>query len=47
MPPSHAPGDPQLEEPAHARPSKTQLKKAMHELQDLGEALVELPPDRI
>jgi ribosome-associated protein len=47
MPPSHAPGNPQLEEPAHARPSKTQLKKAMHELQDLGEALVALPPDRI
>ncbi|MEO8122691.1 MAG: ribosome biogenesis factor YjgA [Burkholderiales bacterium] len=29
------------------RPSKTQLKKAMHELQDLGEALVALPDDRI
>jgi ribosome-associated protein len=33
-----APGD---------RPSKTQLKKAMHELQDLGEALVALPEDRV
>ena len=29
------------------RPSKTQLKKAMHELQDLGEALVALPDDRV
>lgn len=29
------------------RPSKTQLKKAMHELQDLGEVLVALPADRI
>jgi ribosome-associated protein len=28
------------------RPSKTQLKKAMHELQDLGEALVGLPDER-
>ena len=29
------------------RPSKTQRKKASHELQDLGEALVALPDDRI
>jgi ribosome-associated protein len=29
------------------RPSKTRLKKAMHELQDLGEALVALPEDRV
>jgi len=29
------------------RPSKTQLKKASHELQDLGEALVALPEDRL
>jgi ribosome-associated protein len=29
------------------RPSKTQLKKASHELQDLGAALVELPEDRL
>jgi len=29
------------------RPSKTQLKKAMHELQDLGEALVALPDERV
>jgi ribosome-associated protein len=29
------------------RPSKTQRKKASHELQDLGEALVALPADRL
>ncbi len=29
------------------RPSKTQLKKEMHELQDLGEALVALPDERV
>ena len=29
------------------RPSKTQLKKASHDLQDLGEALVALPDDRL
>ncbi len=29
------------------RPSKTQLKKQSHELQDLGEALAELPDDRL
>jgi ribosome-associated protein len=29
------------------RPSKTQRKKASHELQDLGEALVALPEDRV
>lgn len=29
------------------RPSKTALKKAMHELQALGEALLELPESRI
>ena len=32
---------------APGRPSKTQLKKAMHDLQDLGEALVALPDDRV
>lgn len=32
---------------ARMRPSKTQLKKEMHDLQALGEALVELPPSRI
>jgi ribosome-associated protein len=29
------------------RPSKTQLKQAMHDLQDLGEALVALPDERM
>ena len=33
--------------PRTERPSKTRLKQAMHELQDLGEALVGLPEDRI
>jgi ribosome-associated protein len=33
--------------PEFDRPSKTQLKKEMHELQDLGEALVGLPDDRV
>src|SRR5205823_2683499 len=32
---------------AAKRPSKMQLKKASHELQDLGEALVALPDDRL
>jgi ribosome-associated protein len=37
-----------LPDPATAeRPSKTQLKRAMHELQDLGEALVALPDERV
>lgn len=41
--PSHddSPGD------DDARPSKTQLKAQMHELQDLGEALVNLPENRL
>lgn len=30
-----------------ARPSKTQLKAQMHELQELGEALVNLPENRL
>lgn len=33
--------------PADERPSKTQRKKASHELQDLGEALVALPEGRV
>lgn len=39
--------DPAEESAASQRPSKTQLKKAMHELQDLGVALVALPVERI
>lgn len=46
-PPSHSTdrvaGDPDTD----ARPSKTQLKKAMHELQSLGVGLVELPDERL
>ena len=34
-------------EPEFDRPSKTQLKKASHDLQDLGEAVVALPEDRL
>ncbi|HEY1393313.1 MAG TPA: ribosome biogenesis factor YjgA [Methylibium sp.] len=34
-------------DPADERPSKTQLKKTMHELQELGEALLTLPDERL
>lgn len=44
----HLPDDiPDADDGAPGRPSKTQRKKAMHELQDLGEALVALPADRV
>lgn len=39
--------DPAPPDEAFERPSKTQRKKASHELQDLGEALVALPDDRL
>lgn len=39
--------DPAPPDDAFERPSKTQRKKASHELQDLGEALVALPDDRL
>jgi ribosome-associated protein len=39
--------DPSTAPPAFDRPSKTQLKKASHDLQDLGEAVVALPEDRL
>jgi ribosome-associated protein len=40
--------DPALQPPpADAQPSKTRRKQAMHELQDLGEALVALDPPRL
>jgi ribosome-associated protein len=43
-----APADPADDAlPDVERPSKTQRKKASHDLQDLGEALVGLPPDRV
>jgi ribosome-associated protein len=41
---SRPPADDQLES---ERPSKTRLKQQMHELQDLGHALAELPNDRL
>lgn len=47
LPDLSAPHDTADEGLPRERPSKTQLKKAMHELQDLGEALVALPDDRI
>lgn len=47
FPRANAEYDPTEGSEAPQRPSKTQLKKAMHELQDLGEALVALPADRI
>jgi ribosome-associated protein len=34
-------------EPGDLGPSKTQVKQAMHELQDLGLALLELPPSQL
>jgi ribosome-associated protein len=44
-PPS--PDDDSLDPPEFGRPSKTQRKKASHDLQDLGEALVALPDSRL
>lgn len=48
MPPPSVPDDadaPRL--PRSMRPSRTQLKKQSHELQDLGEALARLPDDKL
>lgn len=42
--PNHREDD---DQPQQERPSKTQLKKQMHELQELGEALVALSDDRL
>ena len=39
--------EPIIDEPAHERPSKTRLKQASHELQDLGEAVVALSDERL
>lgn len=44
--PASGPGQLDDDLAARMRPSKTQLKKAMHELQALGEALVALPASR-
>lgn len=46
MPPPPAPAEPAAE-PFHERPSKTQRKKSMHDLQDLGEAVAALPDSRL
>lgn len=46
-PPSESDDLPDAPDSAAGRPSKTQRKKASHELQDLGEALVALPEDRL
>jgi ribosome-associated protein len=46
-PPSHPPSDANTGAEGYDRPSKTQLKKEMHELQSLGEALVGLPDNRV
>ncbi|MEO8151469.1 MAG: ribosome biogenesis factor YjgA [Rhizobacter sp.] len=48
--PSQSPSDPSADSDDgefYDRPSKTQLKKDSHELQDLGEALVALPDNRV
>jgi len=44
---SNSPSPEPEDAPAYDRPSKTRLKKEMHELQDLGEALVALPESRL
>ncbi|HEX3140566.1 MAG TPA: ribosome biogenesis factor YjgA [Rhizobacter sp.] len=46
-PSSHPPSDANADAEGYDRPSKTQLKKEMHELQALGEALVGLPDNRV
>ncbi len=47
--PTPNPSEParQVDENGYDRPSKSQLKRESHELQDLGEALVALPQDRL
>jgi ribosome-associated protein len=47
LPELDSPHDPRDYAATTERPSKTQLKKAMHELQDLGEALVVMPEARV
>jgi ribosome-associated protein len=43
----HSPSADRDDSDGFDRPSKTQLKKEMHELQELGEALVALPDNRV
>ena len=44
---SHAPSDPEDFESFEHRPSKSEKKREMHALQELGEALVALSPERL
>jgi ribosome-associated protein len=46
-PAPHSPPDDRDAAAGYDRPSKTRLKKEMHELQALGEALVALPDNRV
>lgn len=46
-PSPHSPSADDADTGGYDRPSKTQLKKDMHELQALGEALVALPDNRV
>ena len=46
-PAPHRPADDEPVVYVPERPSKSALKRQMHELQDLGEALTELPPARL
>jgi ribosome-associated protein len=39
--------EPEIDENGYDRPSKSQLKREMHELQELGIALIELPKDAL
>src|SRR3569623_81720 len=39
--------EPEVDENGYARPSKSQLKREMHELQELGSALIALPKDAL
>jgi ribosomal 50S subunit-associated protein YjgA (DUF615 family) len=39
--------EPEIDENGYDRPSKSQLKREMHALQELGEALIALPKDAL
>ena len=41
------PAEPEVDENGYDRPSKSQLKREMHALQELGEALIALPKDAL
>ncbi|MEN9545112.1 MAG: hypothetical protein RLZZ598_1945 [Pseudomonadota bacterium] len=46
-PDTDVPPDEGVDENGYSRPSKSQLKRESHELQELGEALLELPANRV